>query len=85
MNRSIAILFTLALLLALSSNEAFAQGCSMCGQAVESNMDKDGNGFGKGLNSAILYLMAFPYIVFMCIAFYFRKKWIGFFRKLMIR
>ena len=42
--------------------------CSMCKAVAESNM-KGGGSMAEGLNSGILYLMAFPYILIGVVAF----------------
>ena len=38
--------------------------CAMCKAIVESGLEA-GGGIGSGLNSGILYLMAFPYILLL--------------------
>jgi hypothetical protein len=35
----------------------------MCRRIAESNVDKDKQNFGKGLNKGILYLLSIPYIL----------------------
>lgn len=54
----------------LSAFYAAAQGCAMCKASVESNA-RNGENVGGGLNPAILYLMAAPYLLLF---FFFRKK-----------
>lgn len=39
--------------------------CSMCKAVVESNMQSDANAVGAGINDGIMYLMIFPYLVFI--------------------
>ena len=41
---------------------AFSQ-CSVCQVAAESNINKNENKVGRGLNTGILYLMAVPYMM----------------------
>ncbi len=49
--------------------------CAMCKAVAESNQNAKGEQhFGANLNSAILYLMAVPYLVLMFLAFLFFKK-----------
>lgn len=60
--------FIISLLLTLNFTfqtlNSFAQ-CAMCKAVVESNMKNDANTVGAGLNSGILYLMAFPYMLLL--------------------
>lgn len=51
---------------------SFAQGCSVCRTAA-ANGQGDG-GVSKGINSGILYLMLFPYLVLMAGTYFFFKK-----------
>ena len=60
------IVFLFFLLLTLS---AHAQ-CAMCKAAAESDLQNNPNSVAKGLNSGILFLMAFPYLI---VAVIFRK------------
>ena len=49
--------------------------CAMCKAVAESNQNAKGEQhFGANLNSAILYLMAVPYLVLTFLAFLFFKK-----------
>tara|TARA_Y100000589_G_scaffold312006_1_gene331878 strand:- start:4581 stop:4823 length:243 start_codon:yes stop_codon:yes gene_type:complete len=48
-------------------NNTYAQ-CAMCKSVVESNME-GGSKIGAGLNDAILFLMAMPYLSLAIIAF----------------
>lgn len=68
-------LFVLLLLLLVLAFDASAQ-CSMCKAVAET-----GNGTGKagGLNDAILYLMAVPYILLFV---FFRKRIFTFLKEL---
>ncbi len=45
-----------------AGSQSIAQ-CSMCRQAAESNLKQGENQRGRGLNHAILYLMAVPYVL----------------------
>ena len=49
--------------------------CSMC-RAVAESSQNHGSSIANGLNTGILYLMAFPYILLLCglIFIYFRNK-----------
>ena len=47
--------------------------CSVCAASIQSNMQHGGK-VGLGLNSAILYLMAIPYIVVATCLFFFFKE-----------
>lgn len=69
MNTKKRILFLFALFLLFIVN-AEAQ-CAMCKQAAASSLDNDPLSMARGLNTGILYLMAFPYLL---LAFIFRKQ-----------
>lgn len=56
------VLIFLILILNLISIEVPAQ-CAMCRSVAESNLKNDPDKVGIGLNTGILYLMAFPYIL----------------------
>ena len=43
--------------------------CAMCRATVENNLNSGASSVGAGLNTGILYLMAFPYILLSVIAF----------------
>ncbi|MGF1566118.1 MAG: hypothetical protein ACFCUH_12200 [Flavobacteriales bacterium] len=59
------------LLLFSASPDADAQ-CVMCKAVVE---DATEAGVGRGINTAILYLMAVPYLILVALYFgFFRKK-----------
>jgi len=67
------IIIVLALLIILPEL-SYAQ-CAMCKAVAESNQEAKGEQhFGTNLNSAILYLMAVPYLVLVFLAFLFFKK-----------
>ena len=72
MKNKIILLITIAILfLTIDLN---AQ-CAMCKAVVETNLET-GDTKGMGLNSGILYLMAFPYIAatIFAILFFLQKK-----------
>jgi hypothetical protein len=46
----------------LHSSLAVAQ-CAMCRGAVQSNMSNGRNAIGNGINTGILYLFVFPYLI----------------------
>ncbi len=66
------IWITTLLIICLSYSEALAQGCSMCKAVVESNIQGGGEE-ASGLNSGILYILLFPYILFTLFVVYWRK------------
>ncbi|HET6228093.1 MAG TPA: hypothetical protein VFF27_17550 [Bacteroidia bacterium] len=70
MKKKIVYLF---LLFILSNANTFAQGCAMCGK-VAADDAKNGGTIAKGLNTGILFLMAFPYLILMTGAYFFFKK-----------
>jgi hypothetical protein len=45
--------------------------CAMC-KAVVENGDSD---LAEGINSGIVYLMAFPYLIFALVVYYFYRKY----------
>jgi hypothetical protein len=58
--------------------DASAQGCSMC-KAVAQSGSENGQNLSGGLNDAILYLMAAPYLLLFV---FFRKKIFTFLKEL---
>lgn len=52
---------------------SFAQGCAMCGKAAADDV-KNGGTIAKGLNTGILFLMTFPYLILLTGAYFFFKK-----------
>ncbi len=67
-------LITAAFLILALPDFADAQ-CAMCKAVAESNQNAKGEQhFGANLNSAILYLMAVPYVVLTFLFFLFFKK-----------
>lgn len=64
---------TFFVIIALISIDAAAQ-CSMCTLNAESSV-KNGQTEGKGLNKAVLYLLAAPYVAVAAIGFLWYKKY----------
>lgn len=54
----------------LLSTDAFAQ-CAMCRAVVE----QGGEEVAEGINSGIVYLMAFPYLLIAVAMFLFYRNW----------
>ena len=54
----------IVLMLIVLSHESFSQGCAMCVEALESNIEAGGTQ-GSGINNAIIYLMATPYLAML--------------------
>ena len=52
------------LILIIFTYESFSQGCAMCVEALESNIEAGGTQ-GSGTNNAIIYLMAIPYLAML--------------------
>ncbi|MES2730359.1 MAG: hypothetical protein V4714_01380 [Bacteroidota bacterium] len=48
--------------------------CAMCRATVESNLSTGSSSVGAGLNKGILYLVSFPYLVFMVLAYFWYKS-----------
>uniref|UniRef100_UPI004048FD5B hypothetical protein n=1 Tax=Fluviicola sp. TaxID=1917219 RepID=UPI004048FD5B len=44
---------------------SYGQGCSQCKLLAEQGSELDENSFGSSINSGILYLMAFPYLILL--------------------
>ena len=70
--------FLLILGLVFSMQNVLAQGCSQCKMLAEQGSELDENSFGTNINTGILYLMAFPYLILM---FLFRHRIMAFFKK----
>ena len=47
---------------------SYSQGCAMCAATVETNL-AEGGMKGAGINTGVLYLSAFPYIMFAFFVF----------------
>ena len=54
-----------------------AAQCAVCAAGAASDL-KTGGSVGKGLNSGILYLLAFPYVVFVGFMVYRYREFLGF-------
>ena len=61
------------LLSLLSSVESMAQ-CAMCRATVENNLSDGSTSIGAGLNTGILYLVSFPYLAFLVIAYFWYRS-----------
>jgi len=70
---SLLIAFAIVCLIAVTSVDVAAQ-CAMCKATVTENVIS-GKGKGQGLNSGILYLMAFPYIIASVIGFFWYRAY----------
>lgn len=65
-------LFIFLLLFIFSASPDAEAQCVMCKAVVE---DATEAGVGRGINTAILYLMAIPYLILVALYFgFFRKK-----------
>jgi hypothetical protein len=70
MKRSVQLLLVLVLILMVQHVDA---QCVMCKAVVEESAGT--GGMGRGINTAILYLMAIPYSILTVLYFaFFRKK-----------
>jgi hypothetical protein len=58
MKKILLVLF----LFIVNSSLAIAQ-CAMCRGAVQSNMSNGRNAIGNGINTGIIYLFVFPYLI----------------------
>ncbi len=58
--------------------------CSVCSEVVASSA-RNGSGVGTGINHAILYLMAFPYLIFMAFIVYRYREYIAFRFRLLVQ
>jgi len=70
---SLLIAAVVALFVLSSSTDLMAQ-CAMCKATVTENVIS-GKGKGQGLNSGILYLMAFPYIIASVIGYFWHRAY----------
>ena len=61
-------IFSLALVINVSSPTPVQAQCPMCRMSAESNL-KNGGTDGKGLNAGILYMLATPYLIVGTIGF----------------
>ncbi len=62
----------LLLFLSVFISNSFSQ-CSMCKAVLESNLESGDSALGKGINDGIMYLMAFPYLLFGLVAYFFYR------------
>jgi hypothetical protein len=65
--------FLVFMCVALVSQDLMAQ-CAMCKATVTENV-VTGKGKGQGLNTGILYLMAFPYIIASIIGYFWYRAY----------
>jgi len=63
----------LAFLLLAQVSSALAQ-CSMCAATIEANSKEGGQAAAGGLNTGILWLMSFPYLLFTIVGFIWYKS-----------
>ena len=70
---SLLLASAVVLILLVSSADLYAQ-CAMCKATVTENVIS-GKGKGQGLNSGILYLMAFPYIIASVIGYFWYRAY----------
>jgi hypothetical protein len=69
MKRNHFLITAIVVLLVITSSADLAAQCAMCKATVTENVIS-GKGKGQGLNSGILYLMAFPYIIASVIGYF---------------
>ena len=74
MKRSPLIIAVAVVLLLIASSGDVAAQCAMCKATVTENVIS-GKGKGQGLNSGILYLMAFPYIIASVIGYFWYRAY----------
>jgi len=74
MKRSPLIIAVAVVLLLIASSADVAAQCAMCKATVTENVIS-GKGKGQGLNSGILYLMAFPYIIASVIGYFWYRAY----------
>lgn len=69
------LLIALIALISFGVNMPLDAQCAMC-KAVAETSQEGGSSVATGLNSGILYLMAFPYLILSAIgiAFYYHRK-----------
>jgi hypothetical protein len=73
MNRTSMLIIASIVVMMVCSTELAAQ-CAMCKATVTENVIS-GKGKGQGLNSGILYLMAFPYIIASVIGYFWYRAY----------
>lgn len=74
MKRTFFLIAVTAVLLVMASSLDAAAQCAMCKATVTENVIS-GKGKGQGLNSGILYLMAFPYIIASVIGYFWYRAY----------
>ena len=74
MKRTSLLIAVAVVLLVLTSSIDVAAQCAMCKATVTENVIS-GKGKGQGLNSGILYLMAFPYIIASVIGYFWYRAY----------
>ena len=75
-NKFFILAVLVAVLLIFSFTDADAQ-CAMCRKVAEDGAKNPSGNISRNINSAILYLMAVPYLA---LGFIFRKQLIGLYR-----
>jgi len=56
----------------LIEDASYAQ-CSMCKAVLESNMESGESSLAEGINSGIMYLMIFPYLLAIVVGYFLYK------------
>ncbi len=74
MKRTSLLIAAAVVLMVLASTVDVAAQCAMCKATVTENVIS-GKGKGQGLNSGILYLMAFPYIIASLVGFFWYRAY----------
>lgn len=69
----VTIAFLMLFFLLILNDESMAQ-CAMCKGAISEKVSDGESNFGEGINKGILYLLAFPYMIFGTIAFFWYKE-----------
>jgi len=69
-------------LTAITTSNVIAQGCSQCKLMAEQGVGVDDTTFASNINSGILYLMAFPYIILLIL---FRKQIVRFLKSFFVQ
>lgn len=74
MKRNVLLLAVAIVCIVFASSPEVQAQCAMCKATVTENVIS-GKGKGQGLNSGILYLMAFPYIIASVIGYFWYKSY----------
>lgn len=65
----------IAFLVLIGISTGLQAQCAMCRAVVESEVAESGAAVSEGINTGILYLMGFPYLLIIAVAAYiFREK-----------